>query len=52
MSGLRQNGHFLVFSGYLEKVVLEHVKVDLFRPNLVWITSLVSDENKDGLVSI
>ena len=41
MSGLRQNGHFLVFSGYFKKVVLGNVKVDLFRLNLVKISNYV-----------
>ena len=41
MSGLRQNGHFLVFSGYFKKVVLGNVKVDLFRQNLVRNSNLV-----------
>ena len=52
MSGLKQNGHFSVFSGYLKKVSLGNVKVDLFRPNLVRDSNLYSDENKDGFVSI
>ena len=41
MSGLRRNGHFLVFSGYIKKVVLGNVKVELFRPNLVINSNLV-----------
>ena len=41
MSGLRQNGHFSVFSGYFKKVSLGNVKVDLFRPNLVRNSNLV-----------
>ena len=52
MSGLRQNGHFLVFSGYLKKVSLGHVKVDFFGQ--IWSGTLIwySDKNKDRLVSI
>ena len=41
MSGLRQNGHFSVFSGYFKKVSLGNVKVDFFRPNLVRNSNLV-----------
>ena len=41
MSLLRQNGHFLVFSGYFKKVALGNVKVDLFRLNLVRISNYV-----------
>ena len=41
MSGLRQNGHFSVFSGYIKKVVLGNVKVDFFLPNLVINSNLL-----------
>ena len=41
MSGLRQNGHFLVFSEFFKKVFLGNVKVNLFRPNLVSNFNLV-----------
>ena len=52
MSGLRINGHFLVFLGYFKKVSLGNVKVDLFGQ--IWSGTLIwySDENKHGLVSI
>ena len=46
MSGLRQNGHFSVFSGYFNKVVLGNVKVE------IWSLTLFPNENNDGLVSI
>ena len=52
MSGLRKNGHFTVFSGYFNKVVLGNVKVAFFGQ--IWSLTLFSyaNENNDGLVSI
>ena len=52
MSGLRKNGHFLVFSGYFKKVSLGNKKVDFFQH--IWSRTLIwySDDNKAGLGSI
>ena len=52
MSGHRENGHFLVFYGVIQKSALGNVNVEVFRPNLSVTLIWYSNQNNDGLVTI